>query len=62
MASSSDLIIAFDVEYEDGRKVVMLVNRHQLRGDDDSVAMIIARERQEKGSLAPGKIVSVRRR
>ena len=58
---SSDLI-AFDVEYEDGRKVVMRVDTHDLREHTDSIARIIARERQEKGSMAPGKIISVTRR
>jgi hypothetical protein len=58
--SISDLL-GFDVEYEDGQKIVMLVNKYDLR-DNDFVAWIIARERQEKGSLAPGKIVSIRRR
>jgi hypothetical protein len=58
---SSDLI-AFDVEYVDGRKVVMLVNTHDLRDDTDSIARIIARERQEKGSMPPGTIASVTRR
>ena len=58
--NESDLL-AYDLEYEDGRKVVMLVNRYHIQGSD-AVATAIARERQERGALAPGKIISVKRR
>ncbi|MPZ38466.1 MAG: hypothetical protein GEU95_10405 [Rhizobiales bacterium] len=58
MARPPSDMLAFNVEYEDGRTIVMLVNRHNLRGVY-GLARIIARERQEKGELPEGKIKSV---
>ena len=50
----------FSVEYEDGSCDYITVPAAELRRGDDVVRMI-ARERQIKGEIPEGKIVSVTR-
>jgi len=52
--------VAFVIEYEDGRKVRMVLQRHEIiRGDH--VARTIAEDRLNAGSLRRGTIKSVTR-
>jgi len=52
--------VDFIVEYEDGRKARIAIDRHTLKMGDN-VAPSIAAERQQNGDLPPGKIIGVRR-
>jgi len=52
--------VIFVVEYEDGRTTEVSIDRWTL-SLGAYAAMLIARERQEKGDLPPGEIRAVRR-
>jgi hypothetical protein len=56
---SSDYV-RFQVTFEDGRVEYFSTPRDDLRSGD-YIARIIARERQDKRELSPGKIIAVRR-
>lgn len=53
--------VLFEVEFEDGTKTVIQIDRTSLRRGDH-VATIIAGERKRAGLLADKKIVSVKRK
>jgi len=52
--------IRFVAEYEDGSEHLFSVSDYTIQRTD-SVARLIASERQNKGELPPGKIKDVRR-
>jgi hypothetical protein len=52
--------VEFRVEYEDGSKARMCIDKWHL-SEGDFVARTIARERQAEGKLPPGTIRHVRR-
>ena len=54
-----DRRVKFVVDYEDGRTAELSIDRWTL-SLGDYAAMLIARERQEKGDLPPGEIKTVR--
>ena len=56
-----DRRVKFVVDYEDSRTAELSIDRWIL-SLGDYAAMLIARERQEKGDLPPGEIRTVRRR
>jgi hypothetical protein len=60
MTASLKIPVEFRVEYEDGSKARMCIDKWHL-SEGDFVARTIARERQAEGKLPPGTIRHVRR-
>jgi hypothetical protein len=52
--------VTFHVDFEDGTTSYMKIDAHTL-SKGDHVAQIVAQERQQKGEIPKGKIVSVSR-
>ena len=55
-----DTNVMFAVNFEDGRTAYITISP-KLLGPGDHVARAVARERQDKGEIPEGEIVSVKR-